>query len=259
MHFRLHAISPRRRPPSSPAWHRKQRRFRSRARLRIRLARAQGLQPSQRDIRRLADHHAKPAYREDRSHMGKRGQWPQDWSEWSEPWYGQHPSRGGQGRQHGKGKDKGKDQPWRSKEDVKGPVFPTFDAMPVNTPAGKGPVERRQPTTTRGSSSSTVDLVKGAQKLVNNLRKAETKVRKTEEELCHVAEQWSVFQEGLKKAFIKERGKYLEARRRRSTTSRTRSPGTRPRPLWSTRPLPWRRNRHGTPCCKREQKTTIWA
>ena len=74
-------------------------------------------------------------------------------------------------------------------------------------------MERRQPTTTRGSSSSTVDLVKGAQKLVNNLRKAETKVRKTEEELCHVAEQWSVFQEGLKKAFIKERGKYLEAMR----------------------------------------------
>ena len=80
--------------------------------------------------------------------MGKRGQWPQDGSEWSEPWYGQHPSRGGQGRQHGKGKDKGKDQPWRSKEDVKGPVFPTFDAMPVNTPAGKAlwnAGSRRQP------------------------------------------------------------------------------------------------------------------
>ncbi|CAE7389529.1 unnamed protein product [Symbiodinium sp. CCMP2592] len=126
------------------------------------------------------------------------GHWSSSsWSKWS---WGKD---GGKGKQAGKGKDKPTPRSARDE-----PNFPTFDAMPVTG------VERRDPecrtTRTKDTKNTTVDLVQGTQRLVNQLRRAEAKVRRNEEDREHIAEQWKLFQAKLKKTFVKERNKYLD-------------------------------------------------
>ncbi|CAE7037280.1 unnamed protein product [Symbiodinium sp. CCMP2592] len=142
--------------------------------------------------------------------MGRKDQWPQDWSESRR---GQPPQRGWHGgRQRGKGQDKGKDQAWHSSwKETEEPAFPTLEAMQVTTTGGKGGQDGRAAEAAKSAGSKTMDLVSGAQRLVNNLRKAEVKVRKTDEKLARLQEQWTAYQDKLKKAFLKERDKFLDA------------------------------------------------
>ncbi|CAE7193839.1 ANKRD1 [Symbiodinium sp. CCMP2592] len=128
------------------------------------------------------------------------GKWSSSSSSWSMWNWGKD---GWKGKQPGKSKDK--HAPRSSKDE---PSFPTFDAMPV---AG---ADRRDPdgrvAKNKAAANATVDLVQGTQRLINQLRKAEAKVRRNEEDREYIAEQWKLFQVKLKKTFVKERNKYLE-------------------------------------------------
>ncbi|CAE7214811.1 AGBL3 [Symbiodinium sp. CCMP2592] len=187
--------------------YRRLRSVRAKARLRIRRARAKGVAPLRRDLSRLQAHHSAPVYREAQSSMGRKDKWPQDWEE---SWRGQQPHGGWHGRPRGKGQDKGWDQPRHPRKDAEEPIFPTFDEMMVMPNGGKGAATAQATEKAKGSGHRTMDLVTGTQRLVNNLRKAEVKVRKTEEKMGYLKEQWAAYQEKLKKAFLKERNKYLE-------------------------------------------------
>ena len=57
---------------------------------------------------------------------------------------------------------------------------------------------------------NTYGYFNGIQKYLNAIRKTEIRTRKLEEEKTEVDEKWALFQQGLKDAFIKERGRHKE-------------------------------------------------
>ncbi|CAE7717929.1 unnamed protein product [Symbiodinium sp. CCMP2592] len=146
--------------------------------------------------------------------MGRgKTQWP-EWKDkedyhdgWSSSTWSKHgwSKDGGKAKQAGKGKDK--NGAGSSREE---PAFPSFEAMVVPSQDRKEHGGRSTTASSSTAKPTAADLVQGTQKLVNQLRKAESKVRRGEEELVHINEQWRLFQEKLKKAFLKERGRYME-------------------------------------------------
>ena len=102
----------------------------------------------------------------------------------------------------GSGQDSSARQPRKSQE--KGPAFPQYDMMVVGEKPAKPEVAGGQANGKPG------EFVKVVQKLTNNLRKAEQRLRKHALERTQVDEQWGTFQQGLKDAFMKERARYRE-------------------------------------------------
>eukprot|EP00439_Symbiodinium_sp_Y106_P032047 s2705_g3.t2 len=90
------------------------------------------------------------------------------------------------------------------KPQEKGPVFPQYDMMVVGEKPAKPEVDGGQANGKPG------EFVKVVQKLTNNLRKAEQRLRKHAVERTQVDEQWGTFQQSLKDAFMKERARYRE-------------------------------------------------
>ncbi|CAE7349989.1 unnamed protein product, partial [Symbiodinium sp. CCMP2456] len=133
--------------------------------------------------------------------MGRGQKWQGEWQQGSaaswwqdgQYWARQSKPRNQQGR-HGT-------------ESQQGPVFPTFDMMPVQD----GRQDRPQATASTGQAEqSNGGLLHSVQRAINAVRKIETKNRKTEQELEATKEKWETFQKGLKQTFIQERTKYLE-------------------------------------------------
>ena len=141
--------------------------------------------------------------------MGKRAQWSaKDWelyysSSWEDPSYGRHQKQWGKGggKDGGKTKDTG--------------AFPTYEEMPVGSKAkskgsgaaGAGQSAAEQATTGTGGPG----FSKSIQKVVNNLRRCETRLRRIEEEATEISQKWEAWQTQMKRSFITERAKYYEA------------------------------------------------
>ncbi|OLQ02300.1 hypothetical protein AK812_SmicGene14861 [Symbiodinium microadriaticum] len=174
-------------------------------------ARGRGQRPPRSSLLRLQRHHSAPAYRE-LSQMG-RGQ--KSWNrndydygggwEQQQPAYSQWDSKG-----YGKQKGAGKTQ-WREPaQAARGPQFPSFDMMVTDGPhkgsrQQDGDAQQSLETTTTAHGFS-----KNMQKMMNGFRKAETKLRKLEEDKAAVEGKWQKFQLELKQSFLKERSRYYE-------------------------------------------------
>ena len=202
-----YCLSPVRQPhvdaiaPPSPNWHRAARRRRAKARKRVWKARRQGAAPPARDLRELAEHHSRPGYRELQEPMGKAGKWGAGWKSqtsyhgheaWPE-YYGSHSDYYG--------------RPHKWTAEPSGSAFPTFEMMTVGR--AKGDSQDPHAPAAEGPGGNG-DFVKHVQKLVNNVRRAEQKMRKQVAEQQQTDEKWAQFQKELKTAFMKERTKYKD-------------------------------------------------
>eukprot|EP00439_Symbiodinium_sp_Y106_P068738 s64_g11.t1 len=97
-------------------------------------------------------------------------------------------------------------QPPRKNKD-KAPLFPKYDTMTI-VEASKAGMPNGPASGSSGASGG--DFVKIVQKLTNNLRRAEQRIRKNKEERGLVDGQWASFQKGLKESFMRERARYKE-------------------------------------------------
>ena len=97
-------------------------------------------------------------------------------------------------------------QPPRKNKD-KAPLFPKYDTMTI-VEASKAGTPNGPASGSSGASGG--DFVKIVQKLTNNLRRAEQRIRKNKEERGLVDGQWASFQKGLKESFMRERARYKE-------------------------------------------------
>ena len=138
--------------------------------------------------------------------MGKKPQW----DAWSGQWGGQSSSSYGW---HPKGGGKDWSQKWNS--DKAENWFPGYEMMQPKQarqqPDGRSP-GYTEPT--EGDGSQTGELMHHIQKLINTIRKADARTRKSDKEKEEVSGKWESFQDGLKQAFIKERTKVQERLRR---------------------------------------------
>ncbi|CAE7717987.1 unnamed protein product [Symbiodinium sp. CCMP2592] len=150
---------------------------------------------------RLSAHHSCPLYREaQRRPMGKAGKWAKQWPDkhaeqdygWQDysAYYKDAPAR----------------QPRRPRE-PQGPSFPQYDAMVIREPRNGKP---ENPPPAGPPSAGAGDFLRTVQKLTNNLRRAELRLRKCSEEQHQVNEKWECFQKELKQSFMKEWSRYRE-------------------------------------------------
>ena len=192
----------------SPTWHRAARKQRSKARKRLHTARSKGQTPAAKDLERLQSHHSQPVYREAQVPMGKRGQ--QSWEDtaryasWaassqSSAWSG-WPAKG-KGKQWAEWKD---DYHYRAKDSRD---FPSYAAMPILGKEGGVPHSAVEPGSEQKLHPG-ASLAREVQRLVNGVRKSETRYRKAEEELAAEKARWHKFMDKMKKNFIQERSKY---------------------------------------------------
>ena len=185
----------------SPAWHRKARRVRSKARARIHLARASSCRPFSRDIQLLQSHHTKPFFRE--SGMGKK----------AAPWRDQQ----GSSSSHTWGY-------WRGSWNTRSPSKPETDGskdfsefrkyhqMGQGGEAAVGQVTGGGVGDGQGELGD--PLVKGLQKLLNQARKFDARARKCQTDLQLREEQWSKYQAQLRDSFLIQRHAYQQDRRK---------------------------------------------
>ncbi|CAE7193335.1 smc3 [Symbiodinium sp. CCMP2592] len=182
----------------SPAWHRRLRKVRSRARARVRLHRASGLQPRLSDLLRLSLHHSQPRYRElSTLRMGGKKQWTQEeWQAW-------------QRRQSaGAWQDpRQRQKPKRHSEPAPRSTFPAFDSMEVAET--EGDENRAQPGPSSVPNGAT-DLVKFVQRQANMIRKSEAKLRKAANDKKEMAAKWERYKQELQSTFAKERAKFQD-------------------------------------------------
>ena len=196
-----------RRHLGSPNWHRYERKARAKARGRIHKARRADQHPSGRDLRLLSEHHSRPRYREFSMGRGTKSEqwqaWPRDssgYGAWQQA-YNPRP----------KGQNKGKAREWDQPQPGRGQQqqFPSFDQM--QTKPRREPVARHVDNQAgEEQDGNPSGYFNGIQKYLNAIRKSEIKTRKLEEEKEEVDEKWALFQQGLKDAFIKERGRHKE-------------------------------------------------
>ena len=137
-------------------------------------------------------------WREDawKGHQGQQGQhgrWPS---------YG--PSSSTWSETKGKGKQKGGKQPWHQWHKEVG-AFPAFDEMTSEEQSGQ--TETTVEAEARGGTGGAMRIM---QKLINGVRRSEARLRKLEAEETEVDAKWKTFQDGLKKAFITERARFME-------------------------------------------------
>ena len=133
--------------------------------------------------------------------MGKAGKWGAGWKSqtsyhgheaWPE-YYGSHSDYYG--------------RPHKWTAEPSGSAFPTFEMMTVGR--AKGDSQDPHAPAAEGPGGNG-DFVKHVQKLVNNVRRAEQKMRKQVAEQQQTDEKWAQFQKELKTAFMKERTKYKD-------------------------------------------------
>ena len=140
--------------------------------------------------------------------MGKRGQ--QSWEDtaryasWaassqSSAWSG-WPAKG-KGKQWAEWKD---DYHYRAKDSRD---FPSYAAMPILGKEGGVPHSAVEPGSEQKLHPG-ASLAREVQRLVNGVRKSETRYRKAEEELAAEKARWHKFMDKMKKNFIQERSKY---------------------------------------------------
>ena len=140
--------------------------------------------------------------------MGKKAQW--------DTWRGQWPSSSSAYTwQKGAGKDawqKGGGQDWNQRwtEEAAEVWFPSYEMMEAK-PARQS-LDRKSGYTEQADNDGvqTGDLMHHIQKLVNTLRKADSRLRKGEKDKEEATGKWERFQEGLKQSFVRERNKYYE-------------------------------------------------
>ena len=182
-----------RRHPRSPTWHRSLRRKRSRARARVRQAKACGVPPRRPDLVRLRRHHAAPP-----DVMPKQwqesGPEPQRWR----LWYG---ARGQQQswRNHGKGQEKG------SKGAKAAGSFPAYDAKPPATVKSK--LDKLEPEGIEPADG----LVPGMQKALNHARRMEGRLQRLLKDKQTAMEQWEQYKKDAQKAFYNEKARFMQA------------------------------------------------
>ena len=96
-------------------------------------------------------------------------------------------------------------RPQRKPQDPHPGVFPSFEMMATTGPksghAGARGVEA-------GSGIGKGDFVKSVQKLVNNVRRSEQRLRKQEEEKEQIDKKWDLYQKELKASFMAERARH---------------------------------------------------
>ena len=209
--------------PRSPAWHRRRRALRSRARTKHRL----GIRLSPRQLRLLVAHHStSPALRSAVwSLMGRGEAWSQEGDAWHSSagsyqlWRGVKPAgRNGQ-------------VPWKPKG-PKAPEKPRFPAYDAPALPAKGSGKSGQGA--KGSDTQEVDegMVSQVQKALNFTRKAEVRLSRLIRDREKAETQWQAYAIAARDAFYRERERENDMRKhsRVSTaTSRRRRPCS-PRP-----------------------------
>ena len=148
--------------------------------------------------------------------MGKRGVYNQ---EWQDPGYGYGQqsyyggSRGQSDWTDWNNKGKGKKQNKDLTSEPNNHSFPSYDMVPVSTgkggkgkKTGVGRADTEEDLPAHGAGS----LARYVQKLVNALRKSDSRLRKCEMDQKEADEQWEGYQRGLKQSFLKERQRYKE-------------------------------------------------
>ena len=200
--------------PGSPAWHRRLRRKRAAARARIRSARSAHQEPPASDLVFLSRHHTRPALRELRQPMGKRGGW--EGQQYGQG-YGRYSSQGAYYEKDWYAKGHGK----RQGEGSQGGTIPCQlpilrdDAHPRGQSgqghrASRASGSRAETAEMGDARSDTSDLTKFVQKLVNVIRRSDGKLRKCEKDQVEAEAQWQEYQKGLQRAFMKERQRYKD-------------------------------------------------
>ena len=110
-------------------------------------------------------------------------------------------------------KGKGKKQSKDLTSEPNNHSFPSYDMVPL--PSGKGGKGKKKGA---GRADTEEDLpahgagslARYVQKLVNALRKSDSRLRKCEMDQKEADEQWEGYQRGLKQSFLKERQRYKE-------------------------------------------------
>ncbi|CAE7036913.1 unnamed protein product [Symbiodinium sp. CCMP2592] len=147
--------------------------------------------------------------------MGKRGQWSdEEWRAWRSS--GGSTAHNGWSRQGGKNKGKqspkGSDEPRRPMADSRRDLFPSFETMTAEVPGPSSRVAQRTKTDMDIDEEAPTNgmVVKGVQKLLNGLRKAEGKARRLDEESEELQQKWVNYKQKLQDTYVKERAKYQE-------------------------------------------------
>ena len=191
----------------SPSWHRRLRRKRSAARLRVHKARSSGEPPSHNDLIFLRRHHTAPAFRELALPMGKKAAWEESRQPYSSSssWQ-QHGGVASRWDKNPKGHGrKGKDH-W---QETAAPSFPSFEDMSAKGHRPIGQLQRRGDAPGQ-EATGTGFLVHFIQKLANTIRRADGKLRKCEEEGAATEAKWEEYQKELKRSFLQERKRRAE-------------------------------------------------
>ena len=171
-------------------------------RKRIKAASASGISPWLRDLNFLNCHHTKP-YPSLALFMGKQGKWQ------APPW-----QSGRQGKQqqqegnswsywHGSWRSK----PQKDTEDRKdGTIqFPDYNQIKIQEAQSSGLSSDQIMDVSEGEDVPGQDFVKFLQKLLNSARRADTKLRKIQQDRDMKERQWMEFQAALKAKFIEQR------------------------------------------------------
>ena len=187
----------------SPNWHRRARKLRSKLRQRVQSLRRAGSQPWVRDICFLRSHHSRP-FENVSIFMGKQGRkwhgsqapWKEgkdgnqqdsNWSYWSGSW---------RTRQQ-------KDQPQQEKTTLQ--LFPDYNKMKLQDGQNSLRALETAMEVSDPEDLTEQDFVKCLQKLLNAARKADSRLRKLEQDKEHKSTQWEEFQAALKAKFVEQR------------------------------------------------------
>ena len=139
---------------------------------------------------------------------GKRQAWDNgEWDNYSQSYAGW--GRQGQAAKPQKSRGKGKDQDksrWAKDEGA----FPTYEDIVIPQRSGASGKGRSQGDTAAAGAGGRGGLSRQVQRIVNNLRRSETRLRKITEEEEITKQKWAEFQVQLKNSFIKERSRYYE-------------------------------------------------
>ena len=139
---------------------------------------------------------------------GKRQAWDNgEWDNYSQSCAGW--GRQGQAAKPQKSRGKGKDQDksrWAKDEGT----FPTYEDIVIPQRSGASGKGRSQGDTAAAGAGGRGGLSRQVQRIVNNLRRSETRLRKITEEEEITKQKWAEFQVQLKNSFIKERSRYYE-------------------------------------------------
>ena len=169
----------------SPAWHRRARAQRSRARGRLRAGKG-----STKDWLLVAGHHGTPGFRAVRQRMGKAGKtWAANgWQ--SSSWYGADwQSHAG----------------WKSQKGTdassSGPPVLKYDQVQLSE-------DYKAATNTSEEKPPTAFTVQAVQKAVNAARKATARVARLEEEVARKKQQWTAFKEQMKITLLQQKEQF---------------------------------------------------